>query len=284
DRLVTLVDNHDLPRVMSQCGGDVERVRQALVFQLTSRGTPSLLYGTEAGLSGAKEPENRGDMKFDSPVLRGAISSVLELRRLHPSLVEGVPMALEVEPGLFVYARVTAGEVAVIAVNRRRQPVTLRLPEELKAGASWRDAAAAPLDPGSITLGPGAVLVALGVPAPGEGFGALHRRALEQRAGTHKRQVDFELAGAPVQDGAEVFIVGSSPEAGAWKPEQGLGPLDAGGRLRAELPVGTVLDFKFVLRSKDGKPRWEDGENRTLFVREGEGPQPVTGTWGAHPK
>jgi glycosidase len=276
DSLVTLLDNHDLPRVMSQCGGDVERVRQALTVMLTARGTPSLLYGTESGLTGAKEPENRGDMQFEgNAVLRSTIASLLELRKQHPALVQGVPLTLEAEPGLFAYARVTPGEVAVISVNRRKEPVTLRLPADLASGVEWVEPAAAPL-----TVAPGSVLVAFGRPAAPNGFAALHRRAVSQRAGEPKRKLELSLQGAPVGAAEEIYLVGSSPEAGAWNADHALGPFSADGRLTALLPIGTVLEFKFVVRAKGAKPRWEDGDNRLLLVEPGDGPRVLKAAWG----
>jgi glycosidase len=74
-QLVTLVDNHDLPRIVSLCGGDLEKVKQALAFMILMRGTPSLTWGTEVGLDGAKEPDNRKSMQFVDHPLRAHLSS-----------------------------------------------------------------------------------------------------------------------------------------------------------------------------------------------------------------
>ena len=94
ETLVTLLDNHDLPRVVSDCGGDLDKVRQALTFQLTSRGTPAINYGTESALEGAKEPANRADMRFESQPLRPHIDKLMRLRATHPALKTGAPMLL----------------------------------------------------------------------------------------------------------------------------------------------------------------------------------------------
>ncbi|MBS2024111.1 MAG: glycosyl hydrolase [Deltaproteobacteria bacterium] len=61
-KLVTLLDNHDLPRLAEVCGGDAEKIQRAVDLLISTRGTPSFTYGTEAGLRGTKEPENRGDL------------------------------------------------------------------------------------------------------------------------------------------------------------------------------------------------------------------------------
>jgi len=63
---VTFLDNHDLPRIASECGGDMTKVAHAIDALLVLRGRPSLTWGTEVGLLGAGEPENRADMRFDA--------------------------------------------------------------------------------------------------------------------------------------------------------------------------------------------------------------------------
>ena len=84
--LVTLVDNHDLPRIMSQCGGDVEKVKQALAFLISMRGVPSIIWGTEVGFDGAKEPDNRKSMRFVTAPVKAQITSGLTQRSDNPSL------------------------------------------------------------------------------------------------------------------------------------------------------------------------------------------------------
>ena len=64
ERLVTFLDNHDLPRIASACNQDVARIESAWKLLFSLRGVPSMTYGTEVGLLGASEPENRGDMLF----------------------------------------------------------------------------------------------------------------------------------------------------------------------------------------------------------------------------
>lgn len=64
DHLVTFLDNHDRPRILTACGEDRSRVEQSLTALFALRGTPAITYGTESWLSGGDEPANRGDMVF----------------------------------------------------------------------------------------------------------------------------------------------------------------------------------------------------------------------------
>ncbi|MCP3140404.1 alpha-amylase family glycosyl hydrolase [Pyxidicoccus xibeiensis] len=277
--LVTLVDNHDLPRVMSECGEDVEKVKRALAVQLTARGVPALTYGTEEGLTGKKEPENRGDMRFtpDHP-LRAWISRLLELRRGSGALQGGETLVLAAREDLFAYARVTPDEAVVIAVNPGKAPVDVALPEgllgarlsELLTGSEF------PQGPGvlsSLTVKPGPVsLLRLAPSAPG-GFGALARQAgARWRGQGERRTVELSV------DDASVRLVGSGPELGGWKPERSLRPEMGGFKL--SLPVGAVFEYKLVRDGTPGKFDWEGGDNRLLFVPEGREPLRLKLAWG----
>ncbi len=62
---VTLLDNHDLPRVASACHGDLERVALAVGVLAGLRGIPALTYGVEAGLAGEADPLNRADLEAE---------------------------------------------------------------------------------------------------------------------------------------------------------------------------------------------------------------------------
>jgi glycosidase len=59
-----LIDNHDLPRIASQIPREsLRRLVQALQFTLP--GAPNIYYGSEVGMIGAGDPENRGPMRWD---------------------------------------------------------------------------------------------------------------------------------------------------------------------------------------------------------------------------
>jgi len=74
NRMVSLLDNHDLSfRFMTgalrTCNGDrnlaAKVMKLALTFQFTTRGIPQLYYGTEVGLEGGSDPDNRRDFPWN---------------------------------------------------------------------------------------------------------------------------------------------------------------------------------------------------------------------------
>lgn len=52
--------NHDIPRLLTECGGDVERAKLALFLTAVLGGNMSVYYGDELGMEGADDPDNRG--------------------------------------------------------------------------------------------------------------------------------------------------------------------------------------------------------------------------------
>lgn len=273
--LVTLLDNHDLPRILSACGGDVNKVKSALTFMMTARGTPSLLYGTEVGLTGEKEPANRGDMHFDARnPLVAHVRDALALRREHPVLRSGANWILTVEPDLFVYARVQFDGVAVVAVNTGTKKRRIELPEEFTRDAMRFDARDHKRR-GAWKVGPGEVEVAFIEPV-NRTFGALVQRLEAQ----HPRSVTFHLRGYTGE--AAPRVTGSDPALGYWDPATSpemSHNTDGTWSATLRLPAG-VYEYKFV--APGDSPVWEDIPNRCLFLPATSAPAaatPQSATW-----
>jgi hypothetical protein len=133
ETMVTFIDNHDVPRFLNQ-GGSPAHLRLALIFLYTSRGIPSLYYGTEQEFDGGADPANRADM-FDGPYKPGTktgenfdmtgetyrlINSLGSARQYYTSLSSGTFTSLYVDttgPGLFAYARRLGTEEVIVVIN-----------------------------------------------------------------------------------------------------------------------------------------------------------------------
>ncbi len=243
-QLVTLLDNHDLPRVLTECGGDLQSVKDALTVLLTARGTPSLQYGTEVGLLGKEEPANRSDMQFDEGhPLRKHIADLLALRRAHPVLALGSSRTLALDETFFAQLRVLGDEAALIAINRGKEARSI---------------------------------LGIEVPANAVRVELLKPQALPARG---PRLVELTVQGAPLAAGDTLLLAGASPELGSWDPSRALAL--QGGSLSLPLREGAVLEYKLIVRRRDGSIAWEHGEDRFLFVSEGKGPLQVNATWRA---
>ncbi len=263
-RLVTFLDNHDLPRIMSRCHGDLGRVRKALAFQMVTRGIPAITWGFEAGLEGAEEPHNRADMVFDSGhPLEEDIRSLLAFRRRHPVLTEGVTTNPSLVGPMMMLDRVVEGERAAIILSTSpesgHKPLQRGEGELLVVGDEIRifDLSAADL-PESIEL-PAGVLTVLVKPRPGP-------VVLPSREPVPLR---ITAEAVPLAEGDELLLTGSGRALGNWNPEAPVGVFERQGDalvLSLDQPGDSVLELKLVIRHADGGFTWQEGENRYVSV------------------
>jgi glycosidase len=244
--LVTFADNHDLPRIISQCRGDDEddKLASLLVFQMTARGIPMVSYGTEVGLRGIKEPYNRRDMRFPSQPTAAMklIRTLLEARRDHPVLVSGTTEIVRADPEAVVLLRRGPTEQAVIVIGGD-SPTTQRLPS-----APTAILGSAEFEAGQLS-----------VPARRVGVAVIADAGISRPQG--QATLEFIIDG---QSFADLRLVGAGPELGHWDPEKA--PRFDGNRLELTVPVGVALAYKLVAFAPGGGARWEGQGNRYLHV------------------
>lgn len=141
-RLVTFIDNHDVPRFLSIPGSTTNRLALALTFQLTSRGIPCVYYGTEQAFNGGSDPNDREDM-FDGLFEQGPslgdnfnmthplaqhVTKLNNFRRLYPALRTGEHNNLWYDgdgPGRFAYSRTLGTQSVFVVFNTASYTRTL---------------------------------------------------------------------------------------------------------------------------------------------------------------
>ena len=260
-RLVTFVDNHDLPRIQSACAGDVGAIDRALLTLFSARGIPAITYGTEVGLAGSDEPTNRGPMRFVRHPLRQRIAHLAKLRAAHSALHSGATRILEIGDEHLVILRYAGAEGVVIVLNHGSEKVDLVLPEGMVVGKV--------LD-GQPTVQKSRISVGAQASALIEVGGAYLEQLDRSRV-----KVVVEVKGLP--DPAGTYkLVGLGPDLGHWRPELGI-PVRSGRAVLAASP-GRVVEFKVVQENKEGRALWEPRDNRYLHVKANS--QTVAVQWG----
>jgi len=262
--LVTFIDNHDLPRVLSLCGGDVARVQHALTAQFAMRGVPAVNYGTEAGLTGREAPSNRSDMVFEGAHfarLTAHLRALHRLREVHPALVKAKTRVLTFDDARLVFVRATAEDAVLVVIN---------------------GGAAAEFEPPARLKGALAPLLGAHprhLPARSTTLFAVEG-SLGHLATDHGPTVSIAVeARADLADGERLRLVGSAPEVGDWDPKKGVELTAAGdGRYtgRVDIPEGLVLAYKLVVET-DVAPRWETRPNRYTLTAAEQVLRPVYG-------
>lgn len=119
---VTFIDNHDMSRFATLANGNARDVENAYVLLMTSRGIPTIYYGTEQYATGGTDPDNRGDMTSfnqESTAYR-VISALAPLRKDNPAAAYGTTQERWINDDVLIYERQFGDNVILTAVNRNQ--------------------------------------------------------------------------------------------------------------------------------------------------------------------
>ncbi|MGR5155512.1 maltodextrin glucosidase [Vibrio owensii] len=125
------LDSHDTARFLTLLHGDKEKMRIALALLMTYIGTPCLYYGSEVGLEGGLDPDNRRCFPWDQvaesewlPLYRDWI----RIRKQYKALQSGGLQWLHCDEQVMVYARQWKEETIVVAFNLSKYEQNVNLP------------------------------------------------------------------------------------------------------------------------------------------------------------
>lgn len=161
-RNVVMLDNHDMTRFWTFIREDFNKYQTGLVFLLTTRGIPSIYYGTEILAGGSKDVSD-GDIRRDFPggwpgdtinkfTAEGRtereneafrfLKTLLQYRKTTPALQTGKLMQFIPEEGVYVYFRYDAAKTVMIVLNTSDKDVnipTARFAERIKGFSGGKD-------------------------------------------------------------------------------------------------------------------------------------------------
>ena len=105
-------------------------MRLAVLMQMTWIGAPTIYYGDEAGLTGFTDPDNRRTYPWgrEDHELIAFHREMIAIHKNNRELVEGSLLRLVGEPYLVSYARFTAEDCTVVAINRSEEERMVNLP------------------------------------------------------------------------------------------------------------------------------------------------------------
>lgn len=90
-----LIDTHDTPRALHECGENKSKLRLLAAFQLLLPGMPFIYYGDEVGMTGGPDPDCRRGMLWDPArqdrELFGYYQKLIQIRKQHPCLTQTDP-------------------------------------------------------------------------------------------------------------------------------------------------------------------------------------------------
>lgn len=126
-----VIDNHDIPRIASHIPNVAPR-RLVQVLQFTLPGAPNIYYGSEVGMIGGGDPENRGPMRWDLVSDNNPesiwIKQLIALRKQHRALRVGDFRLVDADY-LLAFERYTerALDTLIMLVNTSDKAITERL-------------------------------------------------------------------------------------------------------------------------------------------------------------
>ena len=160
-RNLTFLDNHDLSRFYSVVGEDLRKYKMGIAFLLTTRGTPSLYYGTEILMKNFANPDGKvredfpggwpGD-KADKFTAKGRsekeneafdfVKKLANYRKQNDVLQTGKLTQFVPENDAYVYFRSNEKKTVMVIMHYSDKPHTIalsRFAEKLNGVKSYKD-------------------------------------------------------------------------------------------------------------------------------------------------
>jgi cyclomaltodextrinase len=136
--MMNMIDSHDTDRFLTSAGGDLRRLKLAMLFAMTYVGAPTVYYGDEVAMEGRGDPDNRRPFYWtwqeeaDRIEMHDYVRQLVSLRKEHACLVSGRYRTLVAEDRVYAYRREGASEEALVILNagQAEQSVTIALDTE----------------------------------------------------------------------------------------------------------------------------------------------------------
>ena len=116
---MNFLDSHDVPRFLSYCDGNAERMKLAFFYLFMSIGVPSVFYGDECYIEGATEPEYRAPMEWEKENLLTDFSKWINIRKTYSAITKGEYRSaiLDKERGIYGFYRIHENQKLLILIN-----------------------------------------------------------------------------------------------------------------------------------------------------------------------
>ena len=120
---VTFIDNHDMSRFADVVNNNKDYINQAYTLLLTSRGVPTIYYGSEQYEHGVSDPDNRADMSSfnQNSEAYKVIQTLSKLRKENPAVAYGTTEQKWINDDVIIYERKFGNNVVLTAINKGTQ-------------------------------------------------------------------------------------------------------------------------------------------------------------------
>lgn len=146
--MFNITGSHDVPRMLTEAGGDKRKAKLMALFQMTYPGTPVVYYGDEIGMVGGKDPDNRRAFDWNAAGqdqdMLAYYKRVIALRKSSVALRTGEFRSIMRHNHfrLFAYVRAAGSEKVAVLLNAGHdtRSVDLDVSSVFQSGSKVRDA------------------------------------------------------------------------------------------------------------------------------------------------
>ncbi len=291
NNMVTFIDNHDRNRFLTEAGGDVKKMQNALTFIYSCRGVPTVFQGTEQNrgnangqaINGIADTWNRWSMQtkdYDGKVIVDyfnentdtykLIGRLNEIRQQYQALREGTQREMWSSPHYYAFSRrmddgENKGQEIICAFNNSSESLNanmqIRAESSIKAGAVLVNVN----NPNDTVVVSSDKRVNITVDGNSNKM-----YVLKEQGNIESVNVSFTIKNAQTTWGQNVYIVGNCPELGNWDPAKAVGPGSCSNyptwQLNATIPAGKTIEFKVIKKDAAGNVIWESGNNHVFEI------------------
>lgn len=128
---MNFLDSHDVPRFLSYCNGDRNRMRLAFFYLFMSVGIPSVFYGDECYIQGVTEPEYRAPMQWYGENTSKEFARWIKIRKCYQALTKGEYRSAirDEERGIYGFYRIYENQKLLILINNSDEEQVVHLKE-----------------------------------------------------------------------------------------------------------------------------------------------------------
>lgn len=162
-----VMDSHDKNRFMAFADGDLDASEWSAIevgwnnppevddpanykklilymaYMNTIPGLPVIYYGSEFGMTGASDPDNRRMMRFNDDLTKWEkgtlekVKKVINIRKEHSALRYGDFYTLQADKNIYAYVRSDMNERLLVVLNKNdnKKSFSLQLPKQFNAGS-----------------------------------------------------------------------------------------------------------------------------------------------------
>lgn len=146
NKLLVFGDNHDMDRLYTQLGKDLDLTKMAVTCLLTLRGIPQVYYGTEVLLDNSAHPGDHGFIRTDMPggwkgdhinaflskglsqdqaAMQSYMKFLMQWRQNSKAVTSGKTLHFAPFNDVYVFFRYVGNEKVMVIMNRNEQKVTV---------------------------------------------------------------------------------------------------------------------------------------------------------------